>query len=133
MIGHGLWHRRVWGWWLAVGTIGPTGIVVVAHLLAALPAPNGSGRFLLISLLAALPVSALILEFLLSPRTRALFTDPDLAEPAKPQRRPWWLLSAQWLGALLVVILAAGLVLLYSLGPMVEAAWLTANQVLPAS
>ena len=130
IVGHGLWHRRRWGWWADVCVISLAGFLAIAHLIALLMSP-GMPMFLLAPVLVSVFVAVLILPFLLSRKTRTLFTNQELMEqPAIPQRRPWWLLSLQWLGALLAVILAVGIVLLFSLGPMVEIVWFSANLAL---
>ncbi|MGC8641187.1 MAG: hypothetical protein ACP5XB_15075 [Isosphaeraceae bacterium] len=128
LVGHGLWHRRRWGWGLEIVTIGLAGALVLAHASVLPLAPGQWLRNNWIPLAAALVVALIILAFMLAPGTRELFTNAKAADtPAPSRRRPWWLLSLQWLAGLLVIILAVGLILLFSMGPMVEVVLLNAH------
>ena len=125
-LGHGLWHRRAWGRWLELAVIGLAGIAAMAHGLAFFLVGGRWTWFGWMPILVSLLVAAPIVGFLRSEHTRALFTNRQTAEVATPRRRPWWLLSQRWLGGLLVVALAMGIVLLFSLGPFVEVVLLSA-------
>ena len=128
-VSHGLWHRRRWGRRLELVVIGLAGIAAMAHGLAFFLVGGGWTWFGCVPILVSLLVAVPIVVFLQAEGTRVLFTKRLAAEIATPtpSRRPWWLLSLQWLGGLLAVFLALGIVLLQSLGPMVEVVWLSAS------
>ena len=104
-------------------------IVVLKHVAAAHAVAGAVGSIIgRVNLLLPPLVATPVLVFMSCPGTRALFRDRDVEAGSAPRRRrPWWLLSVQCLAGLLVIILAVGLIMLFSLGPMVEVVLLNAN------
>jgi len=122
-IGYALWRRLRWARTADLVLVGASAALATTHAVVLLASGFGYAA-LGIEILAITPlVAGPILMLLGSPRTAALF-DPSAAPgPRAAAKRRWWTLSAQWLGAALVVAFALGLVRLLFFGPMVEVVW----------
>jgi hypothetical protein len=125
--GHGLWHRRWWARPAEIVTVGLAGLAAFAHGAACLVVGGDWSTPGWASVLVSLLVAGPSVAFMLSRRTRALFVNPHLQGTSSRGHRPWWLLSLQCLAAFLVLVQAAGLLLLFSLGPFAEIVWLCAG------
>ncbi len=122
-IGYGLRRLLPWARTAALVMVGISTAAATIHGVVMLASGFGYASKGLEILEVTAVVAGTILILLGSPRTAALF-DPSAAPgPRAAGKRRWWTLSAQWLGAALVVAFAFGLVRLLSLGPLVEVVW----------
>lgn len=122
-LGQWLWRRRRWARPLEIALVGLAGFVAATHGIALLWV-GGQWKMLgVVVLLLPILVVVPILSFLILPRTAALFRDSTPDVKIARRHRPWWMLSLQWFAALVVLALAAGILLVLSVGPMVEVAW----------
>ncbi len=123
LIGYGLWLRRPRARTALLWLMLIAGDLAAFHgavLLFGGPAWKTYGLIALpLAVLVALP----IIVFLMLPGTAALFHDHGPEPRIAHGRRPWWLLSMQFLAGLLVLALGIGVLLLWQLGPLVEVAW----------
>jgi hypothetical protein len=106
--------------------LGVAGLLAVAHGAALLWVKWIWREFGIAAVVMPLLVTLSILAFFISPRTDVLFGSHGEG-PGAPRRRRWWMLSLQWTVALLIFALAAALLVIFDLGPMVEVVWIAAE------
>ncbi len=122
-IGYGLRRLLPWARTADLVMVGGSAALATTHGAVMLASGFGFVAKGLEILEVVAVVAGPILILLGSPRTAALFDPTTAPEPRAAQERRWWTLSAQWLGAALVVALALGLARLLFLGPLVEVVW----------
>lgn len=129
-LGQGLWRRCPWARLLEIALVSLAGVVAAANGVSLVWVGGqwrGFGEFVL---LLPIFVSVPIVSFLMLPGTAALFRESTPDVNVARRKRPWWMLSLQWFAALLALALATGILLVFSLGPMVEVAWIALHVIM---
>jgi hypothetical protein len=124
ILAFGLWRRLNWARLCAFALTSVLGIFAISTAILMVWINRGY-RWSGFGLIATVAVVLGILFAILAPsRTATLFTPEGRRVRFAPaSRRRWWTMAFQWMLALLSLVLAAGILALYTRGPLVEIIW----------